>query len=68
MGGIPEIVSEATGILAPPQDAEGLAFALEQMLQKVNDFDRQAIHHEAQKYTYEVVGAMLHKIYEDCLV
>lgn len=68
VGGIPEIVSEATGILAPPQDAEGLAFALEQMLQKVNDFDRQAIHHEAQKYTYEVVGAMLHKIYEDCLV
>lgn len=68
IGGIPEIVSESTGILAPPQDAEGLATALEQMLQRVDHFDRQVIIHEAQKYTYEVVGAMLHKIYEDCLV
>lgn len=68
VGGIPEIVSEYTGILAPPQNAEGLAIALEQMLHRVDQFDRQLITHEAQKYTYEVVGAMLHNIYEDCLV
>ncbi|MBN1874331.1 MAG: glycosyltransferase [Anaerolineae bacterium] len=66
-GGIPEIVSEDTGVLVPPGDSIALHDALLKTLGAENTFNHQAISQKAKRYTLEIVSDMLRHIYEECL-
>lgn len=63
VGGIPEFVSEDIGILVPPGNPTALTEALQQMLVRLSEFDREKIARKAQAYTPEMVGQMMHSIY-----
>jgi glycosyltransferase involved in cell wall biosynthesis len=67
-GGIPEIVTEDTGVLVPPEDPDSLARALVELIGGgIKRFDRQKIAQYAQKFSPQVVGKLLHSIYEEVL-
>jgi glycosyltransferase involved in cell wall biosynthesis len=66
-GGIPEIVSEDTGILVPPGDPSALRGALLEILRKNTCFDPQVIVQKARRFSSEVISERLHHIYDSCL-
>ena len=66
-GGIPELVSYATGILVPPKDPARLAAALGDMLQFRGRFDRHAIAEQAARFSPATVGRELHLVYRRVL-
>jgi L-malate glycosyltransferase len=66
-GGIPEIVDEEIGILVPPGDVNKLAEGLSEMMQSLPRFDRSAITKRADAYRPEVVGRLIHSLYESCV-
>ena len=64
-GAIPELVDEHSGRLVLPDDPAALAAALNHTLENIDDFDRPAIADTARhKYSADVVGAQLGRIYE----
>lgn len=68
VGGIPELVEKHNGRLVPPEDPVALADALDDVLEKLDTFDRRAIAAAARdRYGLEVVGERLSRIYESVL-
>lgn len=66
VGGIPEMVSEADGILVPPQDPTALADALDRALSTLGSFDRTAIADRARsRFSLEAVGTQLATVYAE---
>jgi glycosyltransferase involved in cell wall biosynthesis len=64
VGGIPEMVSAADGILVPPGDAVALADALDRVLREPGAFDTAAISARAQaRFGLPAVGAQIRAIY-----
>jgi glycosyltransferase involved in cell wall biosynthesis len=64
VGGVPEVVGEEDGVLAPPGDARRLAAAVEVALDGYESFDRAAIARRARgRYSTEAIGATWHEIY-----
>jgi glycosyltransferase involved in cell wall biosynthesis len=63
VGGIPGAVG-TDGALAPSGDAEALADAIEDLLRRYAEFDRQEIAaRAAARYSFEAVGRVWHEIY-----
>lgn len=67
VGGIPEIVDPELGLLVPPGDAGALAQALNQMLDSLDRYDRNAIAHKALRFSPEVVGAAIDRVYRETI-
>jgi glycosyltransferase involved in cell wall biosynthesis len=64
VGGVPELVTDAVGVLAEPQDAESLAAAIETALGRLDGYDREAMVRTAkERFSRETVGARLTEIY-----
>ena len=64
-GGQKEFVSENTGILVPPKDANALADAIEYMLDHCHEYSPQKLHeYVRENFSYEKIGRQLHEIYE----
>jgi len=68
VGGIPELVDGRSGTLVPPSDPVALADALDRTLDDLDTFDHEAIAAAARdRYSLEVVGERLGRIYESVL-
>jgi L-malate glycosyltransferase len=64
VGGIPELVGERSGRLVPSGDPAALARALDDTLEDLDGFDREAIAASAtERYSSEVVAERLSEIY-----
>jgi glycosyltransferase involved in cell wall biosynthesis len=64
VGGLPELVDDASGILVEPRDPESIATGLQAALER--EFDRTAIAARArERYGREAIGAALAGVYED---
>ena len=65
VGGIPEMVSEASGILVPPRDPAALADGLDRALDRAEAFDRERIAAAARDtFSLRAVGERLAAVYE----
>lgn len=64
VGGIPEMVSDQSGILVTPGNDDELAQALETMLDHYQQYDSEWIKKQGRLYSYAVVGQQLKVIYE----
>ncbi|HRI56159.1 MAG TPA: glycosyltransferase [Anaerolineae bacterium] len=67
VGGIPELVTEDTGILTPPGDPALLAAALAQALQQPDRFERRRLASKARRYEPAVVGRDIDAVYREVL-
>jgi glycosyltransferase involved in cell wall biosynthesis len=68
VGGIPELVDEQNGRLVAPDDPVALADTIDATLGNLDTFDRGAIAAAARnRYSLEVVGERLGRIYESVL-
>ena len=67
VGGIPEIVDDAVGILTPPGDAPALAAALTAALTQPERFDRRIMIERAAAYSPAAIGQTLDSIYRSVL-
>jgi glycosyltransferase involved in cell wall biosynthesis len=66
VGGVPELVDDAAGVLAPPSDPPALAAAIRDALSR--DFDRSALAARARaRYGYDAIGERWTAIYERLL-
>jgi glycosyltransferase involved in cell wall biosynthesis len=64
VGGIPEMVSEADGILVPPGDAKALVGALDHVLSRTRSYDGRGIAaRAAARYGLAAVGSLLSETY-----
>jgi glycosyltransferase involved in cell wall biosynthesis len=64
VGGVPEMITDADGVLVDPEDPAALAAALERALAGLDSWDRQAIVARARdRYSLAAVGARLHDVY-----
>ncbi|WP_343423588.1 glycosyltransferase family 4 protein [Candidatus Amarolinea dominans] len=67
VGGIPEIVDDAVGILVPPGDVPALAAALTAALTQPERFDRRAMTQRATFYSPAAIGQTFDSIYRSML-
>jgi L-malate glycosyltransferase len=68
VGGVSEMVNEKNGLLVPAGDEKALLKKLNQMLDTLSEYDRDAIRAQAiQRYSYEKVGERFKNIYEEVL-
>jgi glycosyltransferase involved in cell wall biosynthesis len=68
VGGVPEIVPPESGLLAEPCDADDLADRLQAALERLGDYDREAIARSAAgRYGLEAVGDALAEVYAEAL-
>ena len=68
VGGIPELVTEADGVLARPGDAESLADALGRAVDGLRLFDRRAISNAAHaRFGLDAIGRTLASVYDDTM-
>jgi len=68
VGGVNEMVTEASGKLVQAGDEASLLQKLDSMLDQLNQYDRQQIRQQAvEKYSYESVGKQFHNIYQRVL-
>jgi L-malate glycosyltransferase len=66
VGGVPEMVSEADGVLVEPDDPEALAEAIDRVLSDPSSFDRVAIaERAARRFGLEAVGAAIQSVYDE---
>src|SRR5262249_50932780 len=66
VGGVPEMMTDKTGLLVKPGDTEGLAEAVNYMLDHYHEYDPKVISELATaRYRYEVWGRALHEIYKE---
>jgi glycosyltransferase involved in cell wall biosynthesis len=67
VGGIPEMINEANGLLISPKDEEALTTAFEEMQNAYQNYDRKAIAETAKnRYSYKAIGEAFHRIYQEC--
>ena len=65
VGGIPELVSEKTGVLVQPGDETELLTAVDSMMDNYKTYDRACIREEAVKrFSYETVGRQFFELYD----
>jgi len=64
-GGIPEIVDEEIGMLVSPGNVKDLSLGLEEMLSKLQSFDRSEIASRSKRYSLETIGREIHDIYKE---
>lgn len=67
VGGIPEMIDRETGILVPPSDENQLCNAIATMMELLDGFDRSGIMKKIDPYRPEIVGGMIHSVYESCI-
>jgi glycosyltransferase involved in cell wall biosynthesis len=68
VGGVPEIVSSESGLLAEPCDADDLADRLQAALERLGDYDREAIaRNAADRYGLGPIGDALAEVYAEAL-
>lgn len=67
IGGIPELVSEETGMLVPPKDPASLAAAIASVLDAPDLFQRSLLVRKAERYTPAVVGQEIDATYRSVL-
>ena len=70
VGGIPEIMNEppAKGIMVAPGDVEGLAAAMDKMLDNYKEYDSAALRRYAiEKFSPQAVGSAFIHLYKRCL-
>jgi len=68
VGGVPEVVRDADGLLVPPADSRRLAEAIEHMLDHHCDYDAAALAASAcERFSYEHVGRLLNEAYAEAL-
>lgn len=67
VGGIPEMVSEKTGILVTPGDEEALASAIESVANGNVQFNREDILNAGRAYSYQSVGRFLMDVYTEAI-
>lgn len=67
VGGVPEMVTEETGILVTAGNDSELAEAMEKMLDHSAEYDCEVIRKEGRRYSFAEVGATLKQIYEQAL-
>jgi glycosyltransferase involved in cell wall biosynthesis len=69
VGGIAEVVNEKNGLLVEAKDEEGLAAAMEVVLERLkkNAYDEQALHAYAQAFSYPRVGEHFLELYQRVL-
>ena len=60
-------VDEETGMIVPRGDEGALAEAMERMMERSGEYDREHIRQKAEKYTYAKVGAELCGIYREAM-
>lgn len=65
VGGIPEVVTEDTGVLIPPKSTESLVKGIERMLTK--NWDRNVIRRHIESFTWEENAQKTIKIYKNVL-
>jgi glycosyltransferase involved in cell wall biosynthesis len=69
VGGIPEIINRANGILIDSENNNELKIALEYMLDNLPQYNRNEIAESAiEKYNYKTIGQSINKIYEKYLL
>lgn len=66
-GGIPEIVDESNGILVEPKDERAVWKAMDEMLDRYEEYDSKRIKEKAGIFRFAHVGSQLHRIYEESL-
>ena len=65
VGGIPEVVDERSGLLAAPRDPRAIADAIATALDRIDDWDRDAIATAAAtRFGREAIGRRLAAVYE----
>jgi glycosyltransferase involved in cell wall biosynthesis len=64
VGSLRDYIDETSGVLAAQPDAASLAVALNQFLQRREDFDRSHIAGRAQTYRWEAQCALIKHLYE----
>lgn len=62
-GGIPEMVSDESGIFVDVEDETAFASAINYMLDHYKEYDRKKMQDQARKYSYDIVGRKLMNIY-----
>ncbi len=67
VGGIPEMIDRETGILVPPSNAKQLCNAIATMMELLDRFDRSGIVKKIDQYRPEIVGGLIHSVYENCI-
>lgn len=68
VGGVPEIVEEAVGVLVEPHDPRALAAGIADVLSRLESFDSEAIAARARsRYSFERVAEQLLDAYQDVL-
>jgi glycosyltransferase involved in cell wall biosynthesis len=66
VGGVPEMVTEGTGLLVEPHDPQALADGIDQALERLDEFDAAAIsEYAATRYGSSAVAAELRGVYAD---
>ncbi len=65
VGGIPEMISAAEGILVEPKQENQLADALNTMCDTYYLYDKKHIREQGLKYSFETVGRQLYTIYAE---
>lgn len=65
VGGIREMINEKNGVLIPRADEEVLVSELNNLLDRLDEYDRKSIREEAvEKYSYSVIGKQFYDIYK----
>jgi glycosyltransferase involved in cell wall biosynthesis len=68
VGGVPELVDERNGLLARPQDPASIAARIEELLDRLESYDRDEIARVARsRFARERVGEDLARAYADAL-
>jgi glycosyltransferase involved in cell wall biosynthesis len=68
VGGIPEIVSERTGLLVTPGDPQALAAAIREMSRRFGEYDAAELGSEARRrFGFEAVAQAWTGVYEDAV-
>ena len=68
VGGIPEMLTPESGVLAEPRNVDSIAAAIDTALRRSGDWDRETIANDAKaRYGLEVVGRAFASIYEEVI-
>jgi glycosyltransferase involved in cell wall biosynthesis len=68
VGGINEYFNTKLGILIKPEDEIGLFSAMNEMIDKHTEFDKNYLHNYAKEnFSYEIIGKKLFNIYKEVL-